>query len=422
MKSTFDLFSITTVPSSYSWDDGIPGVESSSYISDLRRLSALNSFGEVEYVCYAPLVTVALSSAPGIVSLSSVALRRTVDFGDYYNSLSNTVVVPSLSNEVICHNYIMPGTYSISYNRTDYFLTSGFDSTNVYIQTLFRERSPLAWQWYNFLCYAPSNEKNLPICWSKAVFQGPNQYTWSELAGPCYDSNEKFTSWKWNNTICNVSANPLTTPVTWDETGCSNFSSKTWDQISEVCEEKPSTLEYETEQAVKSSLIRVVEIPSTAYLEVTQPCNIADRVTPLTVTLTPRYTRCGSFPIEKIIWDLGDGSPLLVQKRWANNVEPPFIYTDAYNLDYQDPRNYDIIHTYYRTSKETSVFYPSLTAYASSTGTTDCAKAVVGPIQLSNLDTSKIKILHNELSETNNTLILGTVENNLALWQTKSSK
>mgnify|MGYP000208162317 CR=1 FL=1 len=102
MSSTFDIFSIKSLPSDYRWDKGTPGIDyTGNFITELSACSAISSNPKgVEYVGYAPFVFVSLSSTAGDISDTHLALTRTADFGDYYNSESNFVTVPTLSDEL----------------------------------------------------------------------------------------------------------------------------------------------------------------------------------------------------------------------------------------------------------------------------------------------------------------------------------
>lgn len=422
MSATFDFLSIKTVPSTYSWDvDGLPRGTSFPFVTDssLLSLTSTNSEG-VEYFGYSPFVSLSLSSSVGSISPSAVAVRRITDFGDYYNSESNIVVSPTLSNEAFCHNYIMPGLYSIKMTRTEFILveTQGGSVGCVYIQPLTDlERFPLSWQWYNFLCKSPS-PYNTPVTWSQSEFQQPEQLVWSETYGPCYslNVNTSQTSWTWNNVTCDLTANPLANTTTWDETKCDAPLNMRWQQISgSACQPTNTqyTLSANSQVFTKELYLRVLEIPPKCYLStVNAPTS---GISPYTVRLTPRYIRCGSFPIEKIVWDLGDGSPLLVQRRITPNTDPKFVYTNVFVTDWKDPRNYDIVHTYNRTSRSQFSFYPSITAYASSTGTSDCAAIVIGPLRLPEFQNEAVGILQNELTDHGKVLV-GEVSNSVALW------
>jgi len=164
--------------------------------------------------------------------------------------------------------------------------------------------------------------------------------------------------------------------------------------------------------------LSVVEIFPTAYLSSNIPFNQADIVFPLTVTITPKFTQTGSFPIEKIVWDLGDGSPLITRRRWDANAASPFIHTNALSADSKDPRNYDIVHTYTKPSAAVYNFYPSITAYASSTGSKDSCSITIGPIISPTFKDSKtpITLLQTTLNE-NGAAVLGQIGSDIGIWK-----
>ena len=82
----------------------------------------------------------------------------------------------------------------------------------------------------------------------------------------------------------------------------------------------------------------------------------------------------------------------------------------------KDPRNYDVIHTYRKTFDAGFSFYPSLTAYASSTGAYDCTAAIVGPLKLPSATEFNMAILQNELTD-HGKAIIGEVEGAAAAWR-----
>lgn len=480
MSYTFDIFSIKTVPSDYSWDKGTPAQAGgfTELVTDLSacELSSTNQLGTT-YVGYAPFVSVTLSSDPGDVSRSLLALKRTANFGDYYNSDSNMVIKTSLFNDLFCHVYVMPGLYTITLERTEYAeatsdpfgaclqrhcinwswkslsnCTEDFSVTwrstrrgnlyekrwkfepceqgqtsinGVYIQKTDapQEKGPLSWQWYNYKC-ASDDPRNTPTVWLSSGFQQPDQMNWIDTSGPCVNLGQNSLAlWKWNNITIIEGQN--TANITWDETKSSEPGTTTWDFARDNCTGTIAPLlSTSTRVITKEAYIRVLEIPPTAYLRAIQPEN---KSSPMTVRLSPRDTICGSFPIEKIVWDLGDGSPLLTQRRWSNTVESPFVYagivdtTDSESLplsaDYQDPRNYDVIHTYTKTADSGFCFYPSITAYASSTNSFDCAAAMVGPLKMANTSGSNFRLLQNELTD-HGKILIGQIDNNVAVWRT----
>jgi len=166
-------------------------------------------------------------------------------------------------------------------------------------------------------------------------------------------------------------------------------------------------------------LLSVVELMPTAYLSSnisTAPENI---VFPLTVTITPRYTQTGSFPIEKIVWDLGDGSPLITRRRWDTTTSYPFVSTGALSADLADPRNFDVVYTYTQQSVDQYTFYPSITAYVSSTGSTDSCAITIGPITPQTIPNSTIvDITQADFSE-DGVVLLGHVGSDTSVWKTQ---
>ena len=274
-----------------------------------------------------------------------------------------------------------------------------------------------SWRWYNVQCVSQDNPRNVPATWTETGFQHPKDLTWAGAASPCIELINFEVDWTWDNITCNLSANPAGLNLTWDNLAARSPYNKTWSQIrNEQCYEKLLALSASEQVVERKATLRVIEIPPTAYLDVIQPKDPAKRLSPLTVRLTPKFIKCGSFPIEKIVWDLGDGSPLLVQRRWAPSVESPFVFSDNFNLDWQDPRNYDIVYTYRKTPDSPFAFYPSLTAYSSSTGTSDCAAAVVGPLKLTQFDGQNLTIIQSELTDYGK-IIMGKVDDNVALWK-----
>ncbi len=168
-----------------------------------------------------------------------------------------------------------------------------------------------------------------------------------------------------------------------------------------------------------SFLISVVEIPPTAYLSSDIPLIQEHIVFPLTVKITPRFTQTGSFPIEKIVWDLGDGSPLLTKTRWDTNTSLPFVTSGSLSADPLDPRNFDIIHTYTKPDNSVYSFYPSISVYTQSTGTMDVCSITIGPILSQNFDSAQqdFGVLQTELNE-NGVVVVGHVEDSVGIWKT----
>lgn len=295
----------------------------------------------------------------------------------------------------------------------------------VYVQkTSLTDENEVSWQWYNYMSSSEKNPLNTATPWISTGFQQPNQLDWNQTSGPClntvYENNDIL--WQWNYITANTQISRFAEDLTWDQARLQEPTSVTWDFVSNACYGNTTAFMLSTSKITKTkkAVIKVVEIPPTAYLKVTDPKNafedVKSNVSPLTVRLTPRFTTAGSFPIERIDWDLGDGSPIITQRRWSPTLEAPFVFSGQIEADYQDPRNYDVIHTYNRTPNTDFSFYPSITAYASSTGTQDSVACMVGPLQYSDPSNADFVLLQTELTDHGKVLI-GQINQDTVVWK-----
>jgi uncharacterized delta-60 repeat protein len=164
--------------------------------------------------------------------------------------------------------------------------------------------------------------------------------------------------------------------------------------------------------ACSGTVVHVKEIPPKAsFHSLTRPVT---GVNSLTVTFTPRAVIPGSFPIDQIDWNFGDGSPTQTVSRYGSADESVFTFTSYYSGDQEDPRNWNPTHTYNRYADTYPIFYPSLTAYSSTTGTYDTASITIGPISLSSIDNNFNFLKARNTNEGN----LFTIENNNNLFFT----
>lgn len=515
MRANFELYSAKTVPSTYSWDLGVPTIDYTNiktisaglgvnFVVGSEYTQATPSTNTTEITGYAPFVELVFVSIlePTNFRLPSMFLgvERVADFGDYYNSKNSTKKEGTINNTAFCHTYVMPGLYSIKFTQTEYVnnkvnnarfigtclqkhciewswsqLKCTLDSQvtwkktkknlntttgegilakkwifepcteewafgdRVYVektQKLDKKRDPLSWQWYNFL-KTPIGNLNTATTWASSGFQQPQELTWEQASSPCtpYLNFQGYdVVWKWNYIRKDISFDPVhALSLTWNQAVKEKPTNITWNYTSLFCPGDTMNLELSTfkQTVTKTAYVRVLEIPPKAVIEVIQPREPLLRLTPLTVRLSPRYVNCGSFPIEKIVWDMGDGSPLLTQRRWAPTLEHPFVYselaendptdprvyTGSLENDPNDPRNYDVEHTYYRTLQGPHSFYPSMTAYASSTGTYDTAAAVVGPLLFPVKEEEfKINLIQSELTS-HGKVYIGEINKNVAVWR-----
>jgi hypothetical protein len=289
-------------------------------------------------------------------------------------------------------------------------------------QKLDNKRDPLAWQWYNFL-KTPIGNLNTPTVWASSGFQQPQEFTWEDASSPCWpymNYQGEDVVWKWRYITKDVSVDPVhSINLTWNQAVKEKPTNVTWNYTSLYCPGDLINMELSAfkQTVTKTAYVRVLEIPPKAVIEVIQPEEPLLRLTPLTVKLSPKNVISGSFPIEKIVWDMGDGSPLITQRRWAPTLSLPFVYSGSTENDPHDPRNYDVEHTYYRTLQGPHSFYPSMTAYASSTGTYDTAAAVVGPLLFPpKTEDFKINLIQSEMTSYGKVYI-GEINNNVAVWR-----
>jgi len=445
MSVTLDIIAGITVPSTYNWDEGVPGADYTSLIVNLADIKQVLTNGEEQFVGYAPYFTILLSSDPFSEEAYNQNLNHTsyitreINFGDYYNSQTNiqggnAVSIGENNQMYASHTYVMPGTYSIKYTQTIVDVVTSTDDNSIYKQQLNEAvtRVPFSWQWYNFQKDPHHSETNLPVSWLSAGFQSPNELVWNKTQGECVSLNYLNSNivWQWDNLIQTPDNTNLTimlcgAPLTWEDLSSYSPKGATWDFTKAFFRGDHLDINLKTTKYTleKNFTIKVLERAPDAYLMAIKPASrdeplepVTEFPSPVTVQITPRFTKCGSFPIEKIVWDMGDGSPLLVQRRWAPTLESPFYYSGAFKEDADDPRNYDVVYTYNKTPTSPFCFYPSITAFSSSTSTSDSAAVTIGPLRFVTFDPLQFKLLQTELTD-GGKIIIGQVENSTAVWR-----
>ena len=380
MEIDFQQIQVSTVKPTYSWDTQTPN----SYISESASLSGTT------YIGYAPSVNLSFYAGFKGTNNNSFLIKREVDFGDYYNSQTNTETSSFSGVTKFSHTYVMPGTYTITLTQTEYSKYTfpcyeepcneqAVTDRGVYIETSVREtkRPSFTCLWYNFFEFDYDPEQGISrsldptnelLRWEECEFQGSKQITWKEMEGPAIEITHGDGSWT-SNTVT------------------SQFSAT-----------------IEVREIPPSALLTIVETPSS-------------KANPYTVKISPKLTRCGSFPIDKIIWNMGDGSPNIEISRYNAPDSSNIIYTGLFESDIYDPRNYDIVHTFFRQSETDGCFYPSITAIASSTSTTDCAAIAIGPIEFASV--TNFHLLQNQLLTDKTKAYLGEIDNSVGLWNYK---
>jgi len=203
----------------------------------------------------------------------------------------------------------------------------------------------------------------------------------STLSG--YDKYCKF--WNWYD-LREAGDNP----VAWEDTKTSATYAKKWvpEASTGICQTNKSNLSslniaVVQSQTTESATVQVLEInPKASMYSVTRPVT---GYSPLSLQITPRTTTPGSFPIDRLDWDFGNGLPIKTVTRYSSPDTTLFTFTCAISNDITDPRNYDALCTYSRKLNTYPVFYPSITAYSSSTGSYDTCSLTVGPVSLSSI-------------------------------------
>jgi hypothetical protein len=405
MNTGFAIVSGQTVPSTYTWDLDVP-------FSD-KLGTSVNVTQTIPVISgYAPGLRVVFKNNSSNEYAYNITEKYEWNFGDYYNSSSNIISLPCSNN--VEHVYVMPGTYNVTITHTRYETPIIFDPSLRHCQGLYNYQ----WYWDNLMPGLAQSVK-----WDDLLPGTKLTKIWGDESA-CFDKYCSF--WSWAN-LASGGANPYT----WDDTSKLNSGNypKKWDGNegnTTICKDTTATV-TQVISSFSTTLIgkiQVIELPPTASLAVVNPLNntlVATTygISPLTVQLTPRTIVAGSFPIDRIDWDLGDGSELLTITRYTTADASIFKPNNQFINDPLDPRNYDVVYTYKRNKNQHWLFYPSLTAYASSTGTHDTASIEIGPINLQSFKDTDVKVVKVRNTPSGNIYTLD-VNGNIAFATTNS--
>lgn len=361
--------SFVVTDSNYTWDAGAPeftvgstNTTTTQYTTDTDTITG-----------FAPGVKVVFKNLSKVDSLFDLN-QFTWNFGDYYNTTSNIITLNvNTQNPTDCrvpeieHTFVMPGEYNVSltYQKTKVNRTIDPNAD------LCRGKYNIRWYWDELACELADSKT-----WDEVKCTGTYPKKWlSETA--CLQKYCKV--WAWVDTKLNG-----VNEITWAETKTGGKYEKLWrfEQNTTVCNvadiDVQTTGEITEQIYTRVGVIKVLEIPPIATLQcLTRPIT---GNSPHTVTISPNCTRIGSFSLDRIIWDMGDGTPLKTVSRHATPDQNLFTFNNTFSSDPSDPRNYDITHTYIRTRDMHSMFYPSITCYATNTDTFDSCSIPVGPI------------------------------------------
>lgn len=349
-----------TVFDYYSWDYGIPS-----------SLTNVPAFQTTAYVSgYAPHVHVWLknnSTVPVVDPDTAVFFRWYFD--DYYNDDTNVVSVKCVDH-CIDHIYIMPGIYKLKM----YQYVVKTKKLEIEGSNPCKGKYGKYWYWNKLMCNAADVKNRVTWDDTSCALNGKWKRAWDDdrrcFGKHCFD-------WSWREL-----RNNGTNPLKWQQTTPLQKYEKMW--MYEPPDKDCSTTDFtfkdvEDVQTYLAKTILTVEVkeilPKASICSVTTPVS---GTSPLEIEFTSQYSIPGSFPIESITWDFGDGTPKVSISRYSTPDPNIFTYTGAFYNDPRDPRNYNPKHTY--TAYDQSIYYPSVSVHSENTYTTDSATTIIGII------------------------------------------
>jgi hypothetical protein len=373
MFTDFIVLCANTVPEDYTWDYGTP-----LKFNNTKQI-AFSTTSKV--TGYAPAVQVFFEniSEPDI---NFDLIDYTWDFGDYYHNTTNFVSLTCKS--VIQHTYIMPGSYTVSLKLIQTRNREDLDQTGNSL--LCRGKYGIRWFWDELGLINPvtSGANITPLTWDETKCQQgsipsskwrPKQWN-DEFA--CLQKCCK--SWSWSE-LSNNNSNP----IKWFDAKSDQEFQKKWmfEPNDSICSVNDAAF-LNTIQSVEQTTIKRFIIEVKENLPVAEMYSVSAYYgsTPHTVRLSPRNCKPGSFPIDRIDWDFGDGSPIKTITRYALPTSEDIINTGYFISDPDDVRNIDVLHTYTRNKDTYPVFYPSLTCFSACTNSVDSCSITIGPITL----------------------------------------
>jgi len=177
--------------------------------------------------------------------------------------------------------------------------------------------------------------------------------------------------WKTNQTNHSV-VHTYTMPGTYDVTLCVQASNTS----------TPDCCARYVNESIQPFYVYVAEIYPDCCFEIRSPLS---GVSPHTINFLASCVTPGSFPICRLDWDWGDGTPTESISRFpyptASNLNQVLTSVSAFPYDPNDPRNYLISHTFTNTNVIPATFSVTLSVYACNTNSASiCIGQSVGPI------------------------------------------
>jgi hypothetical protein len=370
MTTNFIIASGITVPSNYFWDLGNPLETTPTTVIADSTTEYISGYAPGVKVIFKPEITDLIYS-----DFPNVSSTYIWNFGDFYNSTNNTVVF-TCKDTVVEHTYILPGKYSVSLTNIQ-----SKENQPLEPETFFEPcygKHGIGWQWDGLQC-SQFNQTTWDetMCIPPATANKIRSKWWDE-EGKCFEQYCKV--WNWRDLKLNGK-----NPIFWYQVFRYGEFAKRWqyevnETVCEIDDVVKATVETTEQIALKTFIVEVKEIlPVASITNTTYPLT---GYSPFTFKLSPIHTKTGSFPIDRIDWEPGDGSSIKTVTRYSKPDEKYFTYNNAFFSDPLDPRNYDFVYTISRNNDSYPVFYPSLTCYSASTNSYDSCSIVVGPILL----------------------------------------
>lgn len=367
--SNINIVNVGTVQQNYSWDDGIPSA------SITVTPDASNTF-----TCYAPYacVTVKSNLTNESTTIGTVSAIRTINFEDYYNELDDNLATFKPIAPLLVSS---PNTqYDVSLNAlsTNDIETVGFFHTylmpgtyKIKLKTsLFNETEEAKLSTIKNGVYIQQAAINKDVVLEKQVSTETPGTTRTVIV-PVTEISEEITC---QGTITVVEIFPTINSVSQvDYTG----SSSTQDPF----------LQSQTTRK----------------------------------RLSVKDSKAGSFPIERVVWEMNDGTTY-EQVRWNITTDPlKYIQNDWYTNDPYDPRKYDVIHDFVvNPDKPDEPYTAKVTIYAANTGSS-ASTTISIPKKIytsqTNIDPNQIELIKCELTDTGKVFV-GKIENSLVMWST----
>lgn len=365
MTTNFNVISGETVPKNYSWDFGTPLTTTPTYEKIETVTGVISGYAPGLRVTFLSDVRNLLQTTSRVNVISSEYIWN---FGDYYNDISNEISL-QCPNTFVEHVYIMPGIYEVS-------LTTAVARELIpdpVITPRCYGKYRQGWYWNAVTC-----DTQTATTWLDTECDSLTKPKYWINEDNCFGEYCLYWSW-W--TVDKEGTGALN-PIRWFQTRRAEEFTKKWSLglNTESCDiELKSTFDV-VEQTTVKQIVVVQEIPPVANIAVTSKNTKGN--SPLEIMLSPKHIRCGSFPIDKIVWDFGDETSPITITRNSTPTDPNIIFTNTFFDDPRDPRNYDIRHTFKRTRANYSMFYPSLTCYSANTNTHDSCSITIGPVLL----------------------------------------